>query len=151
MSSVPAFCSTDDSAINASVPSVDSGFSGAASVSEGVCVTGTGLTGNTDSVSECGLSLDGEPALDDSAACRFSAENKSSKVMEVNSMKDKTAISLLLVIAEKVLDISVLSVNDRQSKLCLLMFVAVYPALCKNWLTLLQSRSQQRCGLRQVF
>lgn len=83
MSSVSAFCSTDNSAINASVPSVTSGFSGEASVSERVCVTGKGLTGDTESASDRGLSLDGESALDDSAAFRFSAENKSNNVMEV--------------------------------------------------------------------
>lgn len=83
MSSMSAFCSTDVSAINASVPSVTSGFSGETSVSERVCVTGKGLTGDTEFVFECGLRLDGEFALDNSATFRFSAENKSNKVIEV--------------------------------------------------------------------
>lgn len=73
MSFMSVLCDRDDSSIDGSVPSLDSGFSGEASASERVCSGVMGLTGNTES--ESGLRLDGEWALDDSVAFRFSAGN----------------------------------------------------------------------------
>lgn len=56
------------------LPSRASGFSGEASESEGGCTSVAGLRGNTESVSEYGLWLDGEQhALDNRVAFRFSA------------------------------------------------------------------------------
>lgn len=79
VSFMSVFCDTDDSGIDGSVPSLASGFSSEASVSDRVCTGVMGLTGNTESASESGLTHDGEWALDDSVAFRFSAGNQAKK------------------------------------------------------------------------
>lgn len=68
---VSLFCSRHDS--GASELSAASQFSGEASRSERFCAGATGLERNTESVSECRLRQDGEKALDDRVAFRFSA------------------------------------------------------------------------------
>lgn len=56
------------------LPSLASGFSGESSEeSVGSSTSGAGLTANTECVSESGLWLDGERALVDNVALRFSA------------------------------------------------------------------------------
>lgn len=94
MSFVSVFCSRDGSSVNASVPSVASGFSGEASESERVCTSVTGLTGNTESVSECGLRLDGEQALDDSVDFRFSAGNQTKKKQKKVKQSDEVQTTI---------------------------------------------------------
>lgn len=75
VSFMSVFCDRDDSGIDGSVPSLISGFSSEASASDRVCTGVMGLTGNTESASKSGLRHDGEQALDDSVAFRFSAGN----------------------------------------------------------------------------
>ena len=55
------------------LPSPAPGVLGEASESDGGGAGAAGLTGNTESVSESGLGLDGEQALEDSVAFRFLA------------------------------------------------------------------------------
>lgn len=62
---------------SSSLPSPASALSGEVSESEEVCVSTTGLGGNSESVSESGVRLEGvEQAGDDSMALRFSARNQ---------------------------------------------------------------------------
>lgn len=61
--------------MNASLPSLVSGFS----ESEGVCTGVRGLAENIESVSENELRLDGEEAWEVSVAFRFSAGNHTNK------------------------------------------------------------------------
>lgn len=70
---VSLFCGRHESGVGASQLSAASEFSGEASRSERFCAGVTGLERNTESVSECGLRQDGEKALDDRVAFRFSA------------------------------------------------------------------------------
>lgn len=84
MSSEKVFCErAGDWKTRSSVqlPSLASGASGEGSEdSEDVTsVSGAGLTGNTESVSESGLLMDGERTLDVSTAFRFSAEKTTEK------------------------------------------------------------------------
>lgn len=71
------FCIRDGSSASSSLPSPASVLSGEVSESEEVCVSTTGLVGNSESVSESGVRLEGvEQAGDDSMAFRFSARNQ---------------------------------------------------------------------------
>lgn len=71
------FCISDGSSVSRSLPSLASVLSGEVSESEDVCISTKGLVGNSESVSESGVRLEGvEQAGDDSIAFRFSARNQ---------------------------------------------------------------------------
>lgn len=83
------FCSGDGPSILSSLLSLASVLSGEVSVSEGVCISG--LPGNSESVSESGVRLEGvEQAGEDSIAFRFSAANQRSQ--KITSRTNRNAM-----------------------------------------------------------
>lgn len=71
------FCSRDGLSVGSSAPSLASVLSGEDSESEEICISTTGLVGNSESVSESGVRLEVvEEAGDDSMAFRLSARNR---------------------------------------------------------------------------
>lgn len=71
---VSVFCIRDGWSVSRSLPSLASVLSGEVSESEEVWISTIGLVGNSESVSESGVRLEGvEQAGDDSIAFRFSA------------------------------------------------------------------------------
>lgn len=83
------FCSGDGPSILSSLLSLASVLSGEVSVSEDVCISG--LPGNSESVSESGVRLEGvEQAGEDSIAFRFSAANQKSQ--KITSRTNRNAM-----------------------------------------------------------
>lgn len=75
--SASVFCIWDRLSVSRSLPSLASVLSREVSESEEVCISTLGLLGNSESVSESGVRLEGvEQAGDDSIAFRFSARNQ---------------------------------------------------------------------------